>query len=144
MINVDKKTFFLLITIHCHHLSFKDWCRKYKWYFLCFLVNNCPVGYTGGHCKTPCSYPKYGKGCQNVCACSKRHCDVSKGCHLHSGRKRKWNMNISYICYCNIDLLRGKIHTLKRIPVHRYIIQSRNTSSFYYYIVVYRIKFHCY
>lgn len=37
-------------------------------------------GFSGENCSSTCPYPTYGRGCQELCNCSKDICDVFTGC----------------------------------------------------------------
>lgn len=48
-------------------------------------INNtcfdCPLGFYGRHCSSPCRYPNFGKHCQQDCShCEKEVCNASFGC----------------------------------------------------------------
>lgn len=45
-----------------------------------FLID-CPIGYFGNNCSSPCRYPNYGKECQHNCShCGNETCNSTFGC----------------------------------------------------------------
>lgn len=44
------------------------------------LFSACQDGFVGKGCKTPCTYPTYGRNCDLICDCKKEYCNVSMGC----------------------------------------------------------------
>ncbi|XP_062583209.1 multiple epidermal growth factor-like domains protein 10 [Saccostrea cucullata] len=44
------------------------------------IIKDCNPGFTGRYCELPCSYPGFGKGCQETCNCVKEYCDEENGC----------------------------------------------------------------
>jgi hypothetical protein len=57
-----------------------SWKIKYLWTPLPQQFVACETGYIGLHCKKPCPFPDFGKGCQSSCNCSEDQCNHVKGC----------------------------------------------------------------
>lgn len=45
-----------------------------------FLMQVCPDGYYGLHCKETCPFPSYGISCRHHCTCEMHQCNNIKGC----------------------------------------------------------------
>ena len=42
----------------------------------------CGPGYFGPNCTFICIYPGYGDGCQGICECDNKTCDIFTGCRI--------------------------------------------------------------
>uniref|UniRef100_K1PGV2 Uncharacterized protein n=1 Tax=Magallana gigas TaxID=29159 RepID=K1PGV2_MAGGI len=45
-----------------------------------FEFVECDIGFFAISCSLTCPYPTYGRGCQNICNCTKDMCDYVQGC----------------------------------------------------------------
>ena len=84
-----------------------------------FVAEKSAVGHTGIHCKQPCSYPFYGSGCQQVCLCPTKRCDISTGCQSLQNSKC---LHLSEpTCYFLFNLNSFHRHLLTGITKHQFM-----------------------
>lgn len=66
--------------------------------FKMFEFVECDIGFFAISCSLTCPYPTYGRGCQNICNCTKDMCDYVQGCLKEIGnvyKLKKWFIFLS-------------------------------------------------
>lgn len=55
-------------------------CEGYTFNATLDTCVECDIGFFASSCSLTCPYPTYGRGCQNICNCTKDMCDYVQGC----------------------------------------------------------------
>lgn len=59
-------------------------------------ILECDIGFYTSSCSLTCPYPTYGRGCQNICNCTKDMCDYVQGCLKEFGNVYKLKKLVIY------------------------------------------------